>query len=137
MSSGFTRLPEAHLGEWNWEKELDSVQGADSSWLCGAATNLCFLLGLVLQREVPGQKSNVVRVVTNKSLKKSGSFICSSDSEIIGYALDTLYNVISNDLEEEEQGKHLVVIVVLTVALLSLVLCSSYQLQYCDLLMLT
>ncbi|XP_075565959.1 general vesicular transport factor p115 isoform X2 [Pelecanus crispus] len=26
-----------------------------------------------------------------------------SDSEIIGYALDTLYNVISNDLEEEEQ----------------------------------
>ncbi|XP_069711124.1 general vesicular transport factor p115 isoform X3 [Phaenicophaeus curvirostris] len=31
-----------------------------------------------------------------------------SDSEIIGYALDTLYNVISNDLEEEEQGKHLV-----------------------------
>uniref|UniRef100_A0A8C9LG78 General vesicular transport factor p115 n=1 Tax=Pavo cristatus TaxID=9049 RepID=A0A8C9LG78_PAVCR len=27
-----------------------------------------------------------------------------SDSEIIGYALDTLYNVISNDLEEEEQG---------------------------------
>ncbi|XP_010182308.1 PREDICTED: general vesicular transport factor p115-like, partial [Mesitornis unicolor] len=30
-----------------------------------------------------------------------------SDSEIIGYALDTLYNVISNDLEEEEQGKHL------------------------------
>uniref|UniRef100_A0A8V5G5T4 General vesicular transport factor p115 n=1 Tax=Melopsittacus undulatus TaxID=13146 RepID=A0A8V5G5T4_MELUD len=45
----------------------------------------------------------VVRVVGNKSLKKSGSFICSSDSEIIGYALDTLYNVISNDLEEEEQ----------------------------------
>ncbi|XP_009989673.1 PREDICTED: general vesicular transport factor p115-like, partial [Tauraco erythrolophus] len=31
-----------------------------------------------------------------------------SDSEIIGYALDTLYNVISNDLEEEEQGKRLV-----------------------------
>ncbi|XP_071600316.1 general vesicular transport factor p115 isoform X1 [Heliangelus exortis] len=29
-----------------------------------------------------------------------------SDSEIIGYALDTLYNIISNDLEEEEQGKH-------------------------------
>nr|XP_034992468.1 general vesicular transport factor p115 isoform X1 [Zootoca vivipara] len=26
-----------------------------------------------------------------------------SDSEIIGYALDTLYNIISNDLEEEEQ----------------------------------
>jgi hypothetical protein len=28
----------------------------------------------------------------------------SSDSEIIGYALDTLYNIISND-EEEEVGK--------------------------------
>lgn len=41
----------------------------------------------------------------SKSLKKSGSFLPSSDSEIIGYALDTLYNVISNDLEEEEQGK--------------------------------
>ncbi|XP_074849920.1 general vesicular transport factor p115 isoform X3 [Carettochelys insculpta] len=26
-----------------------------------------------------------------------------SDSEIIGYALDTLYNIVSNDLEEEEQ----------------------------------
>ncbi|XP_025028929.1 general vesicular transport factor p115 isoform X5 [Python bivittatus] len=26
-----------------------------------------------------------------------------SDSEIIGYALDTLYNIMSNDLEEEEQ----------------------------------
>uniref|UniRef100_A0A8D0GYA1 General vesicular transport factor p115 n=1 Tax=Sphenodon punctatus TaxID=8508 RepID=A0A8D0GYA1_SPHPU len=26
-----------------------------------------------------------------------------SDSEIIGYALDTLYNIISNDIEEEEQ----------------------------------
>uniref|UniRef100_A0A8C6JGV1 General vesicular transport factor p115 n=1 Tax=Melopsittacus undulatus TaxID=13146 RepID=A0A8C6JGV1_MELUD len=49
----------------------------------------------------------VVRVVGNKSLKKSGSFICSSDSEIIGYALDTLYNVISNDLEEEEQEENL------------------------------
>lgn len=93
-------------------------------WYC----NKSVLLGLVLQRELPGQKSNVVRVVGNKSLKKSGSFICSSDSEIIGYALDTLYNVISNDLEEEEQGKHLVVIVVLTVGLLSLVLCSNYQL---------
>ncbi|NWX18955.1 USO1 factor, partial [Aegotheles bennettii] len=30
-----------------------------------------------------------------------------SDSEIIGYALDTLYNVISNDLEEEEQEENL------------------------------
>ncbi|KFO85192.1 General vesicular transport factor p115, partial [Buceros rhinoceros silvestris] len=29
-----------------------------------------------------------------------------SDSEIIGYALDTLYNVISNDLEEEEQEEN-------------------------------
>ncbi|PKU29628.1 hypothetical protein llap_20068 [Limosa lapponica baueri] len=29
-----------------------------------------------------------------------------SDSEIIGYALDTLYNVISNDLEEEEQANN-------------------------------
>ncbi|KAI1238729.1 hypothetical protein IHE44_0013470 [Lamprotornis superbus] len=28
------------------------------------------------------------------------------DSEIIGYALDTLYNVISNDLEEEEQEEN-------------------------------
>lgn len=63
----------------------------------------------------------VVRVVGNKSLKKSGSFICSSDSEIIGYALDTLYNVISNDLEEEEQGKCLVAIAVLTVEVLPLV----------------
>lgn len=33
--------------------------------------------------------------------------VCSSDSEIIGYALDTLYNIISNDLEEEEQGEPL------------------------------
>lgn len=24
-----------HLREWNWEKELDSIQGLDSSWLCG------------------------------------------------------------------------------------------------------
>lgn len=78
-------------------------------------------LNLMLQRELPVQKNNVVRVVGNKSLKKSGSFICSSDSEIIGYALDTLYNVISNDLEEEEQGKCSVVIVVLTVGVLSLV----------------
>ncbi|NXS63104.1 USO1 factor, partial [Brachypteracias leptosomus] len=30
-----------------------------------------------------------------------------SDSEIIGYALDTLYNIISNDLEEEEQEENL------------------------------
>ncbi|NXY44473.1 USO1 factor, partial [Ceuthmochares aereus] len=30
-----------------------------------------------------------------------------SDSEIIGYALDTLYNVISNDLEEEEQEENI------------------------------
>ncbi|NXN40990.1 USO1 factor, partial [Rhinoptilus africanus] len=30
-----------------------------------------------------------------------------SDSEIIAYALDTLYNVISNDLEEEEQEENL------------------------------
>ncbi|XP_020662838.3 general vesicular transport factor p115 isoform X6 [Pogona vitticeps] len=29
-----------------------------------------------------------------------------SDSEIIGYALDTLYNIISNDLEEEEQEEN-------------------------------
>ncbi|XP_054847355.1 general vesicular transport factor p115 isoform X3 [Eublepharis macularius] len=29
-----------------------------------------------------------------------------SDSEIIGYALDTLYNIISNDLEEEEQDEN-------------------------------
>ncbi|KYO31972.1 general vesicular transport factor p115 isoform A [Alligator mississippiensis] len=29
-----------------------------------------------------------------------------SDSEIIGYALDALYNVISNDLEEEEQEEN-------------------------------
>ncbi|NWU88398.1 USO1 factor, partial [Upupa epops] len=29
-----------------------------------------------------------------------------SDSEIIGYALDTLYNVIANDLEEEEQEEN-------------------------------
>lgn len=75
----------------------------------------------MLQRETLVQRSYVVRVAGNKSLKKSGSFICSSDSEIIGYALDTLYNVISNDLEEEEQGKCLVVIVVLTVGVLSLV----------------
>lgn len=61
----------------------------------------------MLQGELPGQKSKVVRADGNKSLKTSGSFICSSDSEIIGYALDTLYNVISNDLEEEEQGKPL------------------------------
>lgn len=59
------------------------------------------------------QKNDVVRVVGNKLLKKSGSFVCSSDSEIIGYALDTLYNVISNDLEEEEQGKRLAVLAVL------------------------
>lgn len=62
----------------------------------------------MLQKELPVQKNTVVRGVGNQSLKKSGSFICSSDSEIIGYALDTLYNVISNDLEEEEQGKRLV-----------------------------
>ncbi|KAM6449781.1 general vesicular transport factor p115 isoform 2-T2 [Liasis olivaceus] len=29
-----------------------------------------------------------------------------SDSEIIGYALDTLYNIMSNDLEEEEQEEN-------------------------------
>ncbi|XP_067413083.1 general vesicular transport factor p115 isoform X2 [Emydura macquarii macquarii] len=29
-----------------------------------------------------------------------------SDSEIIGYALDTLYNIVSNDLEEEEQEEN-------------------------------
>ncbi|XP_062987643.1 general vesicular transport factor p115 isoform X2 [Elgaria multicarinata webbii] len=29
-----------------------------------------------------------------------------SDSEIIGYALDTLYNIISNDVEEEEQEEN-------------------------------
>uniref|UniRef100_A0A8D0GY74 General vesicular transport factor p115 n=1 Tax=Sphenodon punctatus TaxID=8508 RepID=A0A8D0GY74_SPHPU len=29
-----------------------------------------------------------------------------SDSEIIGYALDTLYNIISNDIEEEEQEEN-------------------------------
>ncbi|XP_044303330.1 general vesicular transport factor p115 isoform X1 [Varanus komodoensis] len=29
-----------------------------------------------------------------------------SDSEIIGYALDTLYNIISNELEEEEQEEN-------------------------------
>lgn len=75
----------------------------------------------MLQRELLVQKNNVVRVVGNKLLKKSGSFICSSDSEIIGYALDTLYNVISNDLEEEEQGKRWVVIAVLTVGVPSLV----------------
>lgn len=61
---------------------------------------------MVLHRALPEQKNSVVRGVGNNPLKKSGSFICSSDSEIIGYALDTLYNVISNDLEEEEQGKH-------------------------------
>lgn len=33
-------------------------------------------------------------------------FFFSSDSEIIGYALDTLYNIISND-DEEEVGKFL------------------------------
>uniref|UniRef100_A0A8C8RZ97 General vesicular transport factor p115 n=1 Tax=Pelusios castaneus TaxID=367368 RepID=A0A8C8RZ97_9SAUR len=42
----------------------------------------------------------------NKSLKKSVTSVHSSDSEIIGYALDTLYNVISNDLEEEEQEEN-------------------------------
>lgn len=78
----------------------------------------------MLQRELPVQKNNIVRVAGNKSLKKSDSFICSSDSEIIGYALDTLYNVISNDLEEEEQGKCLGVRVVLTVWVLSLVVFS-------------
>lgn len=36
------------------------------------------------------------------SLTLSSQFI-RSDSEIIGYALDTLYNIICND-EEEEQG---------------------------------
>ncbi|XP_075785465.1 general vesicular transport factor p115 isoform X2 [Pelodiscus sinensis] len=29
-----------------------------------------------------------------------------SDSEIIGYALDTLYNIVSNDVEEEEQEEN-------------------------------
>uniref|UniRef100_A0A672UN75 General vesicular transport factor p115 n=1 Tax=Strigops habroptila TaxID=2489341 RepID=A0A672UN75_STRHB len=47
------------------------------------------------------------RVWTTRPLTTYGSFICSSDSEIIGYALDTLYNVISNDLEEEEQEENL------------------------------
>lgn len=41
-------------------------------------------------------------------LRKDCTFIHSSDAEIIGYALDTLYNIICNDLEEEEQGRRLI-----------------------------
>uniref|UniRef100_I3N609 General vesicular transport factor p115 n=1 Tax=Ictidomys tridecemlineatus TaxID=43179 RepID=I3N609_ICTTR len=47
-------------------------------------------------------KKNILEIQMNQKTTLKGLGI--SDSEIIGYALDTLYNIISND-EEEEVGK--------------------------------
>lgn len=48
----------------------------------------------------------IVITIHALAVYKYNFFFFSSDSEIIGYALDTLYNIISND-DEEEVGKFL------------------------------